>query len=86
MANFKYSFDSPKAISFQIQLYCLSSDMFWIAALFYCVMASTFFAQISLFFVVKSAFYSFFAPAFQAFKFFILVSILLCVSVFSNAS
>ena len=85
MANLKNSFDPPKAISFQIQLYCFPSDMLWVAALAYRVVASTFFAQISLFFIVESAFYSFFAPAFRAFKFFIHVSILHCVSDFSNA-
>ncbi len=86
MANFKYFFDYSKAISFQIQLYCFSPDMFWVAALSHCVVTPAFFAQISLFSVVKSAFYSFFAPAFRAFKFFIHTLILHCVSVFSNAA
>ena len=42
MTNFKYSFDTPKAISFQIYLYRFSLDMFWVAALSYRVVASTF--------------------------------------------
>ena len=85
MANLKNSFDPPKAISFQIQLYCFSSDMLWVAALAYRVVASTVFAQISLFFIVESAFYSFFAPAFRAFKFFIHTLFLHHISDFSNA-
>ena len=43
--------------------------MFWIAALAYRVVAATFFAQISLFFIIESALDSFFAPAFREFKF-----------------
>ena len=42
--------------------------MLRVAALAYRVVASTLFAQISLFFIVESAFYSFVAPAFRAFK------------------
>ena len=84
-ANFKNSFDSPKAISFQVQLYRLPSDLLWIAALFYRVVAFALFAQISLFFVVESAFYSFFAPAFRAFKFFNQTFTLHQVWIFSNA-
>ena len=38
------------------------------AVLAYRVAATTHFAQISLFFVVKSAFYSFFAPTFKFFS------------------
>ncbi len=86
MANLKNSFDPPKAISFQIQLYCFSSDMLRVSALAYRVVASTLFAQISLFFIVESAFYSFFAPAFRAFKFFIHAFILHCILSFSNAN
>ena len=85
MANFKNSLNPPKAISFQIQLYCLSFDMFWVATLSYCIVAPTIFAQISLLFIVESAFYSFFAPAFRAFKFFIHTLILHHISDFSNA-
>ena len=86
MTNFKYSFDPSKVILFQVQLYCLSSVMFWIAALAYCVVTSTLFAQISLLFIIKAAFDSSFAPTFRAFKFFIHAFILHCVSNFSNAS
>ena len=78
MANFKYSFDHPKAISFQIQLYCFSSDMLQVAALPYRVVATEYFTQISLVFVVNSAFYSFVAPEFRAFKLFIHVIIFHC--------
>ena len=85
MANLKNSFDPPKAISFPIQLYCFPSDLLWVAELAYRVVASTFFAQISLFFIVESAFYSFFAPAFRAFKFFIHTLFLHYVPYFSNA-
>ena len=84
-ANFKDFFDSPKSISFQTQLYCFLPDMLRVAALAYRVVASTLFAQISLFFIVESAFYSFFAPAFRAFKFFIHAFILHCISDLSNA-
>ncbi len=35
--------------------------MFWVAALSHCVVTPAFFVQIPLFFVVKPAFYSFFA-------------------------
>ncbi len=84
MTNFKNSFDSPKAISLQIQLYCFFPDVLWIAATFYRVVASTIFAQISLIFVVKAAFYSLVAPAFQAFKFFIHTLVLHCILIFSN--
>ena len=59
--------------------------MFWVAALAYRVVASTLFAQIPLLFVVKSAFDSFFAPTFRAFKFFIHMLILQRISNFSNA-
>ncbi len=86
MANFKYSFDPPKAISFQIQLYYFLSDMFWVAALAYRVVAPTFFAQLSLSFIIESAFYSFFAPTFRAFKFFFHAFILHCVLSFCNAN
>ena len=86
MANLKNPFNSSETISFQIQLYCFSSDMLRVAALAYRVVASTFFAQISLFFIVESAFDSFVAPAFRAFKFFIHAFILHCISNFSNAS
>ena len=85
MANLKNPFNSSESISFQIQLYCLSPDMFWVAALAYRVVASTLFAQIPLLFVVKSAFDSFFAPTFRAFKFFIHMLILQRISIFSNA-
>ena len=56
MTNFKYSFDSPKAISFQIQLYCFSSDMLRVTALAYRVVAFTLFAQISLFLLLNPLF------------------------------
>ena len=85
MANFKNSFNSPKAVFFQIQLCCFSPNVIWIAAMFYCIVAPTGFAQISLFFIIESAFYSFFAPAFWAFKFFLHTLILQHVFVFSNA-
>ena len=85
MANFKNSLNPHKAISFQMQLYCLSFDMFWVATLSYCIVAPTIFAQISLLFIVESAFHSFFAPAFRAFKFFIQTLILHHISDFSNA-
>ena len=39
MANFKYSFDPPKAISFQIHLYRSPLDMVWVTALAYRVVA-----------------------------------------------
>ena len=84
MANFKNSLNPPKAISFQIQLYCLSFDMFVVATLSHCIVASTIFAQISLLFIVESAFYSFFVPAFRAFKFFIHTLILHHISDFSD--
>lgn len=71
MASFKNAFKSSKAIPLQIQLYCLSSDMFWVAALSYRVVATARFAQISLFFVAEAAFKSFFAPAFRVPEFFI---------------
>ena len=86
MANFKNSLDPPTAISFQIQRYCLSFDMFRVAAVAYRVMAPSLFAQISLLFIVESAFYSFFAPAFRAFKVFIHTLILHYISNFSNAA
>ena len=85
MANFKNSLNPHKAISFQMQLYCLSFDMFRVAAVTYHVMAPALFAQISLLFIVESAFYSFFAPAFRAFKFFIHTLILHHISDFSKA-
>ena len=59
--------------------------MLRVAALAYRVVASTLFAQISLFFIVESAFYSFVAPAFRAFKFFSHTLNLHCISDFSNA-
>ena len=85
MANFKNSFNSPKAFSFQVQLYCLSFNVLWVAALAYRVVAPALFAQLSLFFIIESAFYSFFAPALRAFKFFIHAFFLQYVSDFSNA-
>ena len=84
MANFKNSFDPSKTISVQIQLYCFLSDLFWIVALAYCIVTSTFFAQISLFFVIEYAFYLLVALAFRAFKFFIHAFILHCISALSN--
>ena len=59
--------------------------MLRVAALAYRVAEPAFFAQISLFFIVESAFYSVVFPAFRAFKFFIHTLILQCVSKFSNA-
>ena len=59
--------------------------MFWLAALTYRVVAPAFFVQISLFFIVESAFYSIVALVFQAFKFFIHAFILQCISDFSNS-
>ena len=70
MASLKNSFDSPKAISFQVQLHRLSFNVLWVAALAYRVVAPALFAQISLFFIIESAFYVLVAPAFRAFKFF----------------
>ena len=58
MANFKNYFDPHKAISFQMQLYCFSSNILRVAALTYRVVAPAFLAQISLFFIIKAAFYS----------------------------
>ena len=85
MANLKYSFDPPKATSFQIQLHLFPLDMFWVASLTYRVVAPTFFAQISLSFIIESAFDSFFTLTFRTLKFFFHAFILQCVSNFSNA-
>ena len=70
----------------RIQLYCFSPDMLRVAALAYRVVAPAFFAQISLLFIIESAFDSFFAPTLRAFKFFIHAFILQCISNFSNAN
>ncbi len=64
MANFKYSFAPPKAISFQIQLYYFSPNVLWIAALAYCVVAFAFFAQISPFLLLNPLFTHFSLPHF----------------------
>ncbi len=56
MANLKNPFNSSETSSFQIQLYCFSPNMLRVAALAYSVVASTLFAQISLFLLLNPLF------------------------------